>query len=383
MSDPSHRVLNFSTGGVSVAQDAEDAASIRRCLDGDCGAFAGIVERYQRVLFTVAVRMLGGGDDANRATQEAFVKVYQSLVTADSTRRFSGSLYRSLLNECRNRRRGADDAVGDAILEDTPADLFEAGERRRRIQASVLRLRSDYREVIALRHFGQLSYDEIADTLQLAPTIVKARVYHARTSLGRSTQLLEELGAEEPPAGFVREVMERIERESRLVSTRTSDAGNARVAITRKAFMTLAAAAAVVLIVFIVRGVPVVDLGTDGTIGALKDQIGDDEAQQFLRSAAFDRLVNDPEARRLLSDSLLKLALADKAFADAFRSADVTGALRSEALTRIFATGEARAAVERAIRAAIQNAAIVSAVREAGFRSALRSGKLEAAMAAR
>jgi hypothetical protein len=181
----------------------------------------------------------------------------------------------------------------------------------------------------------------------------------------------------------VREVMERIERESRLVSTRTSDAGNARVAITRKAFMTLAAAAAVVLIVFIVRGVPVVDLGTDGTIGALKDQIGDDEAQQFLRSAAFDRLVNDPEARRLLSDSLLKLALADKAFADAFRSADVTGALRSEALTRIFATGEARAAVERAIRAAIQNAAIVSAVREAGFRSALRSGKLEAAMAAR
>src|SRR2546425_1108 len=77
MSEVRDTVTNFSVRGVYVSQDADDAALVRQCLDGDTASFSQIVERYQRVLFTVAVRMLGNYDEATDATQDAFVKAYR------------------------------------------------------------------------------------------------------------------------------------------------------------------------------------------------------------------------------------------------------------------------------------------------------------------
>src|SRR5258705_11730326 len=62
-------LTNFSTGPEYVAQDADDHAAVARCLAGDRDAFEVIVERHQRVLFTVAYRMLGDRDAASDAVQ--------------------------------------------------------------------------------------------------------------------------------------------------------------------------------------------------------------------------------------------------------------------------------------------------------------------------
>ena len=88
MPDVRDSPINFSTTPVYVSQDEEDDALVNRCLGGDTAAFEAIVERYQRVLFTVALRTLEDYDEACDATQNAFVKAFQHLATFDRTRRF-------------------------------------------------------------------------------------------------------------------------------------------------------------------------------------------------------------------------------------------------------------------------------------------------------
>ncbi len=86
-------------------QNLDDPALVRRSLEGDAGAFEQLVSNYQRVLFSVALRLLGNYEDARDATQNAFIKVYQRLDTYDSRYRFFSWIYRILVNECLNARR--------------------------------------------------------------------------------------------------------------------------------------------------------------------------------------------------------------------------------------------------------------------------------------
>lgn len=188
------RLTNFSTGGVYVDQDADDLALVARCRVGEAAAFEALVERYQRVLFSVALRMLGDYDAASDAAQNAFVKAYQKLDTFDPTRRFFSWIYRILVNECLNARR--DHAQHEPLAPDlaavgTPADLFETAERRKRVQAAILALPMEYREVIVLRHFAELSYEEIGETLHVPAKTVKSRLHTARERLAVMLRGLE------------------------------------------------------------------------------------------------------------------------------------------------------------------------------------------------
>jgi RNA polymerase sigma-70 factor, ECF subfamily len=188
MSKVHETVTNFSSARVYVSQDADDAALVRRCLDGDTAAFSGIVDRYQRVLFTVAIRMLGDYDEATDATQNAFVKAYRKLDGFDPTQRFFSWIYRILVNECHNARRGrrrGEPITPDLALVESPADLLEGEERRRGVQAAILALPPEYREVVVLRHFAEQSYDEIAEALRIPSRVVKSRLHTARQRLAQ------------------------------------------------------------------------------------------------------------------------------------------------------------------------------------------------------
>src|SRR5260221_7914181 len=171
---------NFSPAGGYIDSDADDLALVERCRAGDTDAFQAIVVRYQRLLFTVALRMLGNHAAASDAAQNVFVKAYQKLDTFDETRRFFSWIYRILVNEClnaqRDSRRLEEIPPGLAAI-GTPADAFEVGERRRRVQAAILALPAEYREVVVLRHFTELSYEEIAEALHLPATTVKSRLH--------------------------------------------------------------------------------------------------------------------------------------------------------------------------------------------------------------
>lgn len=167
-------------------QDPGDAALVTRSLDGEAAAFEALVVKYQRVLFNVALRMLGNYEDAQDAAQVAFVKAYRNLASYDSGGRFFSWLYRILLNECLNTRR--DRRAHEPLpLElaacSSPLDALEADERRQLVQHALLALPHDYREVIVLRHFAELGYDDIAATLGVPARTVKSRLYTARQRL--------------------------------------------------------------------------------------------------------------------------------------------------------------------------------------------------------
>jgi len=171
---------------VFAEQEANDRTLVARARAGDTAAFERLVERYQRVLFTVALRMLGDYDAASDAAQTAFIKAYEKLDTFDPTRRFFSWIYRILVNECLNARR--DDRPFEPIPPDltaagTPAEFFEAAERRQRVQAAILALPIDYREVVVLRYFTELSYDEIGEVLHVPAKTVKSRLHTAKERL--------------------------------------------------------------------------------------------------------------------------------------------------------------------------------------------------------
>jgi RNA polymerase sigma-70 factor, ECF subfamily len=165
-----------------------DLALVRRCLDGETAAFEGLVAEYQRLAYTVALRMLGNAEDARDATQNTFVKAFEKLDSYEPKYRFFSWLYRILINECLNVRRGR-----HAVEELSPhqpsnsvaTDAVEAAERRRDVRAALLALPVHYREVIVLRHFAQMSYEEMGVALGVPVKTVKSRLHTARQQLTR------------------------------------------------------------------------------------------------------------------------------------------------------------------------------------------------------
>ena len=177
----------------------DDETLVQRCLAGDRAAFAELVRRYERPLFNVALRTLGDREEARDATQSAFVKAWVHLATFDRQRRFFSWLYRITLNESLNRLRGRRPAAPlDERLVDsqrTPVECAERAERARRLERAMAQLTHSQREVLVLRHWLDLSYDEIADALQVPAKTVKSRLFSARTRLA---ELLRALGVEAP-----------------------------------------------------------------------------------------------------------------------------------------------------------------------------------------
>ena len=166
------------------AQD--DAAQIARCLAGEPDAFEPLVKRYQGPLFNVALRLLGRYDEASDATQNAFVKAYVHLDSFDPSQRFFGWIYRILKNECLNKLRSArtmEPLPPHLMAAGGPADALENTERHKALRNALMALSTEYREVIALRHFAGLSYDEIGAALGIQAKTVKSRLFSARQRL--------------------------------------------------------------------------------------------------------------------------------------------------------------------------------------------------------
>jgi RNA polymerase sigma-70 factor (ECF subfamily) len=168
--------------------DDSDIGAVAECLAGQSEAFAALVEKYQRVMYVVAFRTLGNEADASDATQTAFVKAYEQLAAFDPRYRFFSWLYRILRNECLNviRARRPQEPLSTALRSPTtPFDAARASEQRRHVQMALDTLVPEEREVVVLRHYAELRYDEIAATLGLPASTVKSRLYSARQHMGR------------------------------------------------------------------------------------------------------------------------------------------------------------------------------------------------------
>lgn len=164
-----------------------DEELAQRSRDGNDRAFAELVDRYERPVFTLTLRMTGSRDAAEELTQIVFVKAWRGLGGFDTRRRFFSWIYRIAIHECLNHRRSAGRfAPLDAEME-SPHDGPDADVARHETEARVQRalggLSPADREIVVMRHFLELSYEEIAEALGVAAKTVKSRLFTARQRL--------------------------------------------------------------------------------------------------------------------------------------------------------------------------------------------------------
>ena len=171
-----------------------DLEIVARCRTGDREAFAELVQRYQSKVLTLAVRILNNRAEAEDIAQDIFVKVFQALRDFRVASRFSTWLYRITVNDCLNhiRRRTRQQQTlsateSHAMLGASPASnpqrALEQKERWSLVQAKLQALSPEHRTILLLRDVEDLSYEEIADVLQLEHGTVKSRIHRARMEL--------------------------------------------------------------------------------------------------------------------------------------------------------------------------------------------------------
>lgn len=167
-------------------QEDADAALVARCRNGDSEGFAGLVCRYERTVFNLAFRMLGNREDARDVAQTAFLKVLENLHRFDPSRKFFSWLYRIAMNEALDLigRRGRQTELTDVHAADD--DLLRdvaAADVGARVRVALDALSPEHRAVLVLRHYQELSYEQIGQVLELPDPTVKSRLSEARERL--------------------------------------------------------------------------------------------------------------------------------------------------------------------------------------------------------
>jgi len=168
-------------------QEPDDKDLVRRCLTGDIKAFETILARYQKPVFNIALRVLSNTADAADVTQSTFIKAYEKLNSYDSRYKFFSWLYRIAINTSLNflEQKKRSDLLGDEDVSDGNRleEELHAAERVEKLEDAILSLPVEYRVVIVLRHFHDLSYEEMGTIIDLPEKTVKSRLFTARQML--------------------------------------------------------------------------------------------------------------------------------------------------------------------------------------------------------
>ena len=177
-----------------------DEDLVRRYLSGDRAAFAALVERHERRVYNLALRMTGREEDARDATQDAFLTVLRKLSSFRGEAAFTTWLHRVTVNTCydllRKRQRsplleGPTDELPP--LQPPPApDHADATDLSIDVRRALLEVPEDFRVVMILHDVQDLPQDEVAAILGIPVGTVKSRLHRGRVALARA------MGAESP-----------------------------------------------------------------------------------------------------------------------------------------------------------------------------------------
>lgn len=162
----------------------DDAEAITRCQQGDREVFRHLVERYQQRAVAHAMAILFNRDDAEDAVQEAFIDAFKAIDTFDTSRTFYSWFYVLLRNRCykmttRQRTENLDEAV---LVASQPG---VADDTRLALEKALHSLTHEEREIVCLKYFSGLSYDDLARQLQIPRGTVMSRLFYARRRLQR------------------------------------------------------------------------------------------------------------------------------------------------------------------------------------------------------
>ena len=195
------RHLDTATRPAASTYQMETATSdeqmVERALSGEPEAFGEIVRRWERRIFALSFGMLGREEDARDATQETFLAAFRNLRGFRGEAKVSSWLHRIAVNQCITRQRRAK-VRGETALEDeaeknaaifaipadaSPARTAESVERSLAVKRAVSALPTELRQVVVMKEFEELTFQEISEALELPLSTVKSRLYTALRQL--------------------------------------------------------------------------------------------------------------------------------------------------------------------------------------------------------
>ncbi|MGH1387662.1 RNA polymerase sigma factor [Kordia sp.] len=170
-----------------------DQDYIEQIRSGNVDAYAALVTKYQLMIFTLALRMVGNREDAEEVSQDTFVKAYKALDSFKGTSKFSTWLYRIVYNTSldyikKNKRI----ILSEHIDEINEADIgsmqnaltyIEAKEKKQLIEKALLQLPEEERVLLTLFYFEELSLKEISEIVKISYDNVKIKLHRSRKKL--------------------------------------------------------------------------------------------------------------------------------------------------------------------------------------------------------
>jgi RNA polymerase sigma-70 factor (ECF subfamily) len=178
--------------------DVDDNVLVAECIGGNVMKFRVLVERYKKSAYLFALGMVGNTEDAYDLSQEAFIRAYKSLRRFKQNQKFKSWLFTILSNLCKNALRSASVKRRYIISVDTvlnnaaapvscnPEVSYINKETKKMVWEALATLSDTDREIIVLKHFQDMSYQDIAEVLDIPLGSVMSRLHYARQKLKKA-----------------------------------------------------------------------------------------------------------------------------------------------------------------------------------------------------
>ena len=210
---------NLSDLASAMGARTEEAAVVAELKAGSEDAYVWLIGEFHRPIYSLVYRMVNDPADAADTTQEVFVKVFRGIHHFHGESTLKTWIYRIALHEASNRRRwwfrhkaqetsiepqetgeeGGARGLVDTLADrhDSPFDSFAHEEVRARVERELRQVREPYRTALILRDLEEMSYEEIAEVLQISLGTVKSRITRGRSALRqRLVEYVREAGPE-------------------------------------------------------------------------------------------------------------------------------------------------------------------------------------------
>ena len=189
---------------------SDDLALVAKAKTKDPKAFEKLMKKYHKSVYYMLLKMVNNADDSQDLTQEAFAKAFNSLDKFDSTYAFSTWLFRIATNNAidfiRKKRVktisldnpwGKDDdndtySIDPKDPDPDPNEEMLRDQRKEYLTIAIEKLPAKYRQLVELRYFKELSYEEVATQLELPLGTVKAQLFRARELLNEQLSAMED-----------------------------------------------------------------------------------------------------------------------------------------------------------------------------------------------
>ncbi|MEZ5347032.1 MAG: sigma-70 family RNA polymerase sigma factor [Pyrinomonadaceae bacterium] len=180
-----------------MVSDLTDEQIVELAVGSDPDAFGEIVKRWERKIFALCFGMLSREDEASDAAQETFIAAYKNLSKFRGEAKVSSWLHRIAVNQCLTKKRrektraesffdeseSSEEKMFTAPARTSPSRIAEKDERMRAVRLAVKALPADLRQVVVMKEFEEMTFQEISDAMEIPLSTVKSRLYTALKQL--------------------------------------------------------------------------------------------------------------------------------------------------------------------------------------------------------